>query len=50
MKIVKAGFEILTPLDGAEILKHIERIGRVCYKSEDKITEGSAEKFVATLI
>jgi thymidylate synthase (FAD) len=50
MKIVKAGFEILTPLDGAEILKHIERIGRVCYKSEDKITEGSAEKFVAMLI
>jgi thymidylate synthase (FAD) len=50
MKIVKAGYEILTPLNGAEILKHIERIGRVCYKSEDKITEESAPKFVAMLI
>lgn len=28
----------------------IERIGRTCYKSEDKITEGSAERFVAGLI
>jgi thymidylate synthase (FAD) len=50
MKIIKAGYEILTPLDGAEILKHIERIGRVCYKSEDRITDGSAPKFVKMLI
>ena len=28
----------------------IERVGRTCYKSEDKITEGSAEKFVKSLI
>lgn len=28
----------------------IERIGRTCYKSEDKITKGSAEKFVASLV
>ncbi|MDR0963817.1 MAG: FAD-dependent thymidylate synthase [Clostridium sp.] len=50
MNVIKPGYEILTPIDGAEILKHIERIGRVCYKSEDKITDGSAEKFVAMLI
>lgn len=50
MKIIKAGYEIMTPLDGAEILKHIERCGRVCYKSEDKITEGSAERFAAGII
>ena len=33
-------------------LQHIERIGRVCYKSEDKITEDgeSAKKFVKMLI
>ena len=30
--------------------KHIERCGRVCYKSEDRITEGSAERFVNGLI
>ena len=50
MQIVKAGYEILDPLNGEEILKKIERVARVCYKSEDKITEGSAEKMVRALI
>jgi thymidylate synthase (FAD) len=50
MKIIKPSYEILTPLCGEDILKQIERIGRVCYKSEDKITPESAVKFVATLI
>ena len=50
MKIIKAGFHILSPINGAEILKSIEQAGRVCYKSEDKITDGSAEKFVAGII
>ena len=31
------------------MLKHIELCGRTCYKSEDKITDGSAEKFVNML-
>ena len=46
MQIIKAGYEILDELNGSEILKKIERVARVCYKSEDKITEGSAEKMV----
>ena len=54
MDILKAGFEILTPISegGIEELKHIEKIGRVCYKSEGKITEDgeSAKKFVKMLI
>lgn len=50
MKTIKAGFHILSPINGAEILKSIEQAGRVCYKSEDKITDGSAEKFVAGII
>ena len=50
MKIIKAGFEIMDPLNGEEILKKIERVARVCYKSEDKITAGSAEKMVRALI
>ena len=41
MRIVDAGYEILDLLNGEEILKKIERVARVCYKSEDKITEGS---------
>ena len=42
MKIISPSFEILTPLDGQTVLKHIELCGRVCYKSEDKITGTSA--------
>lgn len=36
--------------NGQDILKKIEACGRICYKSEGKIAEGSAEKFVASLI
>ena len=54
MNVMKAGYEILTPISegGKEELQMIERIGRVCYKSEDKITEDgeSAKKFVRMLI
>lgn len=50
MQIIKAGYEILDELNGSEILKKIERVARVCYKSEDKITEGSAEKMVKALV
>ena len=50
MKIVNASYEILDTLNGEEILRKIERIARVCYKSTDKITEGSAEKMIRSLI
>ena len=54
MKIIKPTYEILTPVSegGIKELQHIEKIGRVCYKSEDKITEDgeSAKKFVKMLI
>lgn len=50
MRIIEPSVEIMTPIDGKEILKTIERAGRVCYKSENKITEDSAEKFVAGII
>lgn len=35
---------------GIDMLKAIERIGRTCYKSEDKITDDSYETFVSNLI
>lgn len=50
MKIVQAGYEILDTLNGEEILKKIERIARVCYKSEDNIKEGSAERMIRSLV
>ena len=54
MKIVYAGHQILTPVskDGREELRAIERAARVCYKSEDRISEdgSSARKLVQSLI
>lgn len=50
MKIIKPSVEFVRPIDGEAILKQIEQCGRVCYKSEDKITDDSAEKFVANII
>lgn len=50
MKIIAPTFEILTPINGEEILKTIEAVGRTCYKSEDKITSDSCAKFVRGII
>lgn len=50
MIIVKPSIEILSTTDYETILKKIERIGRVCYKSEDKIKEDSAEGFIRAII
>ena len=50
MKIIEPSFQFFEPLDGAQMLKRLERAGRVCYKSEDKITQGSAETFLANII
>ena len=51
MKLIKQSFEILEQKDYSliGIKKFIERCGRVCYKSEDKITDDSYEKFVNML-
>lgn len=52
MKIVNSSHEIWQRPgnDESDILKFIEKVGRVCYKSEDKITDASAEGFVGRLI
>lgn len=51
MRIIKPSFEIWDQGEGLEgIYKQIERAGRVCYKSEDKITEDSAKDFVDRMI
>lgn len=49
MKVIEPSYEILTTITGDE-LKKIEQIGRVCYKSEDNITDNSDKKFVKGLI
>jgi len=50
MKIVSPGFQIIGEVDGAEVLRRIELCGRVCYKSENAITEESAQKFIRNII
>jgi len=50
MKIIKASYTIESEINGLETLKQIEKVGRTCYKSEDKITDDSAIKFVSGLI
>ena len=50
MILVKPSFSIEDTVDGERILTAIERAGRTCYKSEDKVTEDSARKFVAMII
>ena len=52
MKLINSSYEIIEPksYDLGSVFKHIELCGRVCYKSEDKITPDSATKFVDRLI
>lgn len=50
MNIIDSSVEIITVIDREEILKTLEKCGRVCYKSEDKIEDGSAEKFIQRII
>ena len=51
MRLIKPSYEIWQQPSGLEgIYKQIERVARVCYKSEDKITEDSAKPFVDRMI
>ena len=51
MRLIKPSFEIWEQPAGLKgVYKQIEKVGRVCYKSEDKITEDSAKPFVDRMI
>ena len=50
MKIIEPSYEILTKVDGNEVLQFLELCGRKCYKSEDVISSESARSFVAARI
>lgn len=55
MRIIEAGFEVMRPqkMDDASrkaIYSAIEQAGRVCYKTEYKIDEDSAEDFCEKLV
>ena len=50
MKIIKAGYEILDEINEKEVMQKIEKIARVCYKSENAINDRSAEYLIKALI
>lgn len=55
MRIVEAHYEFILPYPDWKtahdtILRMIEKAGRTCYKSEDKITHESASKFVRNIV
>jgi len=50
MKLVKPSTTILTKVNPTKVLQSIEKAGRTCYKSEDKITADSAGAFVRRII
>lgn len=58
MNIIKPSATVVNPFEGymtmeeymKSMVQHIETVGRVCYKSEDKITEDSYETFVRNII
>lgn len=50
MKIITPKAELLNAPSYSSLLALVEQAGRTCYKSEDKITANSAEKFIAGII
>lgn len=50
MNIIKPSVEFVGDVDGRKALEHLEKCGRVCYKSENLIKENSCEKFLANVI
>jgi thymidylate synthase (FAD) len=51
MKLIKPSVEYIPQSEGLDgMYKHIELCSRICYKSEDRITEDSAKKMIDGLI
>jgi thymidylate synthase (FAD) len=50
MNIVDMSVQLLDPINEPAILEKLELCGRTAYKSEDRITPGSAERFIKSII
>jgi len=50
MKIIPASFEIQDELDRQSLAVRIEACGRICYKSEEKISGDSATPFIRAIL
>ena len=50
MKIIEPSVELVNPVSEKTAMLHLEMCGRVCYKSEDKTSDGSAETFLRNIV
>lgn len=50
MRVIEPSTEIMSPINNDGILQHIELAARTCYKSEDKIESGSADRLLKNLL
>lgn len=50
MKIITPSVELVNPVSNQTAMLHLEMCGRVCYKSEGRIEDGSAETFLRGII
>lgn len=50
LEIIEQSHQVLTPIDKEKICSLIELAGRTAYKSENKITIGSAEAFIGSVL
>lgn len=49
MQLIKQS-AVIYPFDPVEIYRKIERAGRLCWKSEEKVTDSSYEKFIPMIM
>ncbi len=50
MELIRPSHQILEPIDPKAIMEKLEACGRTAYKSEDKITPGSADRFISAIV
>lgn len=50
MRIIDPYVTLEQEVNSSDIMKHIERAGRVCYKSENNISKGTDEKFIRNIL
>ncbi len=50
MEIIEPSVQIMDGINELDVLTKLELCGRTAYKSDDKITKGSAEKFIRGII
>lgn len=50
MRLLKSNVSLESNIQADEVMKHIEKAGRVCYKSESKISDISADDFIGGIL